>query len=154
MIEVQLTPGCGDISGALAIRKEVFVREQGFSAESEPDAMDSAALHALVLLDGAPAATARLYEQSGCWHIGRVAVLKAFRGNGLGRIVMSVLMQKAAALGAAEVHVGAQRRSEGFYAALGFSPCGTEYDDEGVPHVPMKAAAGTGCRCRAENCGD
>jgi ElaA protein len=67
---------------------------------------------------------------------------------------MNVLMQKAAALGAVEVHVGAQRRSEGFYASLGFAPCGPEYDDEGVPHVPMKAAAGTGCQCRAGACGD
>jgi predicted GNAT family N-acyltransferase len=148
MIEIRLVPGCGDTRDALAIRREVFVEEQGFSGESEFDAIDREALHALVLSGGEPAATARLYAQDGSWHIGRVAVRKAFRGRGLARAAVRMLMSKAASLGAAEIHVGAQRRAEGFYARLGFTPCGQEYTEEGVPHVPMKAAAHAGCECR------
>jgi predicted GNAT family N-acyltransferase len=73
--------------------------------------------------------------------------LKEYRGRGLARAAMRVLMQKAGTFGAAEVHVGAQRQAEGFYAGLGFVPCGQEYDEEGVPHIPMKAAAGFACEC-------
>lgn len=147
MIEGKLIPGCADKSAPFAIRQAVFVEEQGFSAITEFDAVDDVALHVLVSEDGEPAATARLYEQDGAWHIGRVAVLKEHRGRGVGEIAMRILMQKAVQLGAQEVHVGAQRQAEGFYLRLGFTPCGPEYDDEGVPHVPMKAAASVGCCC-------
>lgn len=147
MIEGKIIAGVGDKTAAFAIRLEVFVGEQGFAAETELDATDDVALHALVLEDGRPAATARLYEQDGVWHIGRVAVRRAFRGRHLGEMAMRMLMVKAADLGAHEVHVGAQRRAEGFYAKLGFTPCGATYDEEGVPHVPMKVTVAEGCGC-------
>jgi predicted GNAT family N-acyltransferase len=75
-----------------------------------------------------------------------VAVLKEFRGRRLGDMVMRMLMVKAHDMGAAEVFVGAQCRAQGFYEKLGFTVCGEEYDDEGVPHLPMKAVLGcSGC---------
>lgn len=151
MIEGKIIPGFGDLGAAFAIRRAVFVEEQGFAAESEFDEIDAAALHVLVTEGGRPAATARLYQQGGEWHIGRVAVMGEFRGKGIGSLAMRMLMQKAEDLGASVVHVGAQRRAEAFYAALGFSACGEEYLEEGVAHVPMKAAAGAGAAhgCRA-----
>ena len=147
MIQGKFIPGIGDTSEAFAIRHEVFVAEQGFAEETEFDQTDKTALHVLVTDGGQPAATARLYQQDGHWHIGRVAVRKAFRGKGVGAVAMRLLMQKAHALGASEVHVGAQVQAEGFYRSLGFTPCGPLYDDEGVPHVPMVAALSDGCSC-------
>ncbi len=152
MIEGRIVPGQGDKTDIFAIRMEVFVGEQGFAAETETDAIDEVALHALVLDGGKPAATARLYQQEGVYHIGRVAVRRAFRGRHLGEMAMRMLMVKAADLGAGEVHVGAQRQAEGFYARLGFEPCGPEYLDEDVPHVPMKAVVGDGCGCGCGGC--
>lgn len=148
MIQIRIIPGIGDTTEVFAIRRKVFIEEQGFSAVAEFDVIDREALHALVLLHGQPAATARLFERGGQWHIGRVAVLKEHRGGGLGQAAMRMLMQKAADFGASEVLVGAQRRAQGFYEALGFTPCGPEYDEEGVLHVPMKAPASTGCACK------
>lgn len=139
MLEMKLLSGHGDISEAIAIRVAVFVEEQGFPANTEPDSIDPVALHALALEGGKPAATARLYALDGVWHIGRVAVLAEYRGRSIGFAVMRLLMQKAMDLGAAEAHVGAQVRAEGFYRSLGFARCGEEYDEDGVPHVPMKA---------------
>lgn len=148
MIEGRLIQGCADKREPFAIRQAVFVEEQGFSAETEFDSIDDVALHLLMLDGGEPAATARLYEQGGHWHIGRVAVLREHRGRGIGEIAMRILMKKAHQLGAAEVYVGAQRQAEGFYSRLGFIPCGPGYDEEGVPHVPMKAAVDSGCCCQ------
>lgn len=147
MIEGKIIPGCGDLRAAFAIRQSVFVEEQGFSPESEFDDTDGAALHVLVLEGGRPAATARLYEQDGLWHIGRVAVLKEFRGMGIGQVAMRMLMRKAETLGAKEVYVGAQKQAEKFYGSLGFYPCGPGYEEEGVPHIPMKAPASAECAC-------
>lgn len=140
MIEGRLIPGCGDTTAVFDIRKNVFIEEQGFSPEAEFDGVDRTALHALVLDGGVPAATARLYrEPDGSWHIGRVAVMKEFRGRALGSMAMRMLMRKALDFGATEVHVGAQRQAEAFYRGLGFEPYGEEYMDEHVPHVMMKA---------------
>lgn len=147
MIEGKFIPGFGDLSHAYAIRQAVFVDEQGFSADTEIDEVDKTALHVLVMYDSQPAATARLYQHDGLWHIGRVAVLREFRGHGVGAVAMRLMMQKARSLGAAEVHVGAQKQAERFYSRLGFVPCGLEYDEEGVPHVPMKAPVADGCCC-------
>jgi predicted GNAT family N-acyltransferase len=147
MIEAKMIPGMGDTSAVFAIRQAVFVEEQGFSAVLEFDSIDATALHLLVLEDGSPAATARLYQDDGHWHIGRVAVLKGFRGRGIGAVAMRIIMQKAQQLGAVEVYVGAQRQAEGFYNNLGFVPCGAEYDEEGVPHVPMAAKTENSCCC-------
>ena len=150
MIEGRFIPGCGDKTEAFKIRKAVFVQEQGFAEETEIDAVDDTALHVLVLDRGTPAATARLYQQDGLWHIGRVAVLREFRGRGVGAVTMRLMMNKARELGAAEVYVGSQRQAEGFYGSLGFEPCGPEYDEEGVLHVPMKADVVMACCCRFE----
>lgn len=148
MIEGKLIPGCGDKSMVFEIRSIVFTDEQGFSAETDIDSLDDVALHLLVYDSGEPAATARLYqEKDGSWHIGRVAVLKEFRGRGIGAIAMRILMQKARSFGAEEVHVGAQRQAEGFYRILGFEPYGEEYMDEHVPHTMMKAELTAGCQC-------
>ena len=140
MIRGILIPGMGDKSAAFAIRREVFIEEQGFSEQTEFDCIDDIALHVLVIEDGVPAATARLYQQNGQYHIGRVAVLKANRGRGLGDMAMRMLMLKAGELGAKEVALGAQTQAEGFYRRLGFLPTGEQYDDEGVPHIMMKEA--------------
>ena len=152
MIQGKFIPGIGDTAEAFAIRREVFVQEQGFAAGTEFDEIDKTALHVLVMDDGRPAATARLYQHDGCWHIGRVAVRQAHRGRGVGAVAMRLMMQKARALGAQEVHIGAQTQAEGFYRGLGFAPCGPEYDEEGVPHVPMKAQLADGCGCCSCSC--
>ena len=150
MIQGKFIPGIGDTSEVFAIRREVFVAEQGFAAETEFDEIDRSALHVLVTDGGQPAATARLYQKDGLWHIGRVAVRKAHRGRGVGAVAMRLLMQKANALGASEVHVGAQVQALGFYRSMGFTACGPEYDDEGVPHVPMVAEVTGGCCCQGQ----
>jgi predicted GNAT family N-acyltransferase len=139
MITASIVPGQGDKSLAFAIRQKVFVEEQGFCQQTEFDEVDDIALHALVCDDGQPAATARLYQKDGTFHIGRVAVLPAFRRRGLGEMAMRLLMLKARELGAAEVALGAQVQARGFYEKLGFRSTGDLYDDEGVAHVRMVA---------------
>lgn len=152
MTTATILPGQGDTSAAFDIRQKVFVEEQGFCQETEFDDIDAHALHALVREDGVPAATARLYEHEGEFHIGRVAVLREYRKRGLGELAMRLLMLKARELGASEVAVGAQIQAQGFYERLGFRSTGELYDDEGVPHVRMKAIL-TDNSCGRRQCG-
>jgi len=138
MIKGSIIPGCGDIVLCKALRTEVFVEEQGFSAEAEFDKWDAVALHALIFEDGVPAATGRLYDENGVFHAGRFAVKKELRGRGLGDLVVRFIVNKAFELGAKEVHVGAQEYAVPFYEKIGFCVCGDKYMEEHVPHLPMK----------------
>lgn len=137
MIQGKILPGRGDISQCKAIRSEVFVEEQGFSAEAEFDQWDEPALHALIFDDGVPAATGRLYDEAGVFHAGRFAVRKEYRGRGLGDLMVRLLANKAFELGAQEVRLGAQEQAVPFYQKIGFQVCGEKYMDEHVPHLPM-----------------
>ncbi len=117
------------------IRRSVFIEEQGF--QNEFDEIDAHAVHAVIYVVGERAATGRLYGGTDKMTIGRVAVLKDFRGGGLGRAVIENLEQKARGLGAAEISLSAQVRVKEFYERLGYVATDECSDDEGVPHVKM-----------------
>ena len=75
-----------------AIRYEVFVNEQNVPEELEIDGFDGEAKHALAFVDGVPIGTGRILNDG---HIGRVAVLKNYRGLGIGKLIMKDLIKWA-----------------------------------------------------------
>lgn len=142
MIKLEWVPGTGDMEDILALREEVFCREQGFSLELERDEHDRLSWHVLLLDEGIPCGTARIYaEEYGVMRVGRICVLKEKRGRQLGDLIMRALIDRALQLGASEVRLGAQRTVQGFYERYGFRVSGDPYEEEGCPHVPMSAAA-------------
>jgi predicted GNAT family N-acyltransferase len=74
--------------------------------------------------------------------IARVAVSRAMRSSGFGRVVMEALMQLAAGRGDTRVVLQSQCSAEGFYAHLGFMPIGEPYEEADVPHVDMARRIG------------
>lgn len=122
---------------ALRLREEVFVREQGFSADLEEDAFDPMSWHVLLYREGVPAATGRIYYCEGAYWLGRLCVKKEARGEGLGDLLMRMLLDKAQRHFAPMVCLGAQQRAMPFYARYGFAPSGEPYQEEGVPHQRM-----------------
>ncbi len=135
-MRAQFYQGLSSAPEAMEIRKEVFVREQGFVDEF--DATDPMAAH-LLLWDGdTAAATARAFPeegQPGVWHVGRIAVRKAWRGRHLGAEVMRQLEEYVRARGGKKIVLSAQVRAQGFYERCGYTAHGDHYDDEGCPHV-------------------
>ena len=135
MIEIAQTK---DLQVCYALRHEVFVVEQGYTAEGEVDALDPDSLHLLAQQEGVPVATARVHIQDGIAKIGRVCVLKDQRGTGLGADLITAAVELADANKASRVVLGAQAHAVGFYAKLDFEPYGEVYDDEGEPHQMME----------------
>lgn len=120
------------------IRRAVFIEEQLIPEAEEWDAYDATCLHYLA---GDGAGTARVIARGDSAKIGRVAVVKAHRGTGLGAKIMRALMDDAAARGFAQAELEAQVYAIPFYARLGFVAEGPEYDDgSGIMHRVMRAS--------------
>jgi predicted GNAT family N-acyltransferase len=117
------------------VRREVFIEEQGVPEALEWDEWDAPAVHALVLDGGEPVATGRLLPDG---RIGRMAVVRAWRGRGLGAAVLHRLLALARARGLEEVVLSAQVQAMPFYAKAGFVAEGPGYDDAGIPHRTMR----------------
>lgn len=118
-----------------AIRRAVFIDEQGVPEDLEWDAADAVSLHALALTaDGEAIATGRLLPDG---HIGRMAVLRPYRGRGAGRAILQWLLDRARAQGHAAVILHAQSHALGFYARAGFVPSSAEFMEAGIPHRQM-----------------
>lgn len=80
-------------------------------------------------------------REAGVWTIGRVAVMKPYRKQGLGAEVVRELEQAAKAYGAKLFSLSAQLRAQGFYEAIGYRAYGETYLDEYCPHVAMTKPA-------------
>ena len=133
-----------DLYAALAARQVVFAVEQQ-CAYLDADGLDLDAWHLLGWAGDGPgralacylrilAPGARYAEPA----IGRVLTTPAFRGTGLGRVLMEEGLARAARLfPGAPIRIAAQQRLEAFYASLGFRTVSAPFDEDGIPHVEM-----------------
>jgi len=124
------------------LRRAVFELEQGVPMAMGGDASDDAALHVLARNRfGLPVGTGRLMaEAPGRARIGRLAVLAALRGSGVGAELVRTLAAAARARGECEVVLAAQASAVRFYERLGFSPEGASFIEAGRPHQEMVRA--------------
>ena len=129
-----------DLTAVHALRRAVFIEEQGVSEAEEWDDLDAQAIHLLALEGETPLGTARLFVEGATGKIGRVCVDRAARGTGLGKALIREGCTRLAALGCARVTLGAQVQAMPFYESLGFRVCGPVYDDAGIPHREMEKA--------------
>jgi ElaA protein len=124
----------------LRLRSEVFVVEQNCVFLDQDD-KDQQCYHLLVFADTELAAYSRLVPAGLSYpevSIGRVITSPAYRGKGLGRVVMELAIKNCNELfGPVEIRIGAQTYAQQFYASLGFLPEGDVYDEDGIEHIEM-----------------
>ncbi|QIB52201.1 GNAT family N-acetyltransferase [Pseudomonas sp. OIL-1] len=121
------------------IRRAVFIDEQCIPADEEWDADDAVSVHFLMRVKGEPAGTARLLPDG---HIGRVAIMRDWRGTGLGRALMLAVMEHARGAGMDTLRLSAQTYALDFYRGLGFVVDSGEYLEAGIPHHRMICRSG------------
>jgi predicted GNAT family N-acyltransferase len=127
-----------DLATCLALRRTVFIEEQGVDVDLEVDGLDERATHLLAVKDGRPVGTARLMVFDSVGKVGRVCVLADQRGTGMGKALMlAAIAELRDRPGITEVRLGAQTHALGFYEALGFNADGPEFLDAGIPHREM-----------------
>jgi predicted GNAT family N-acyltransferase len=120
------------------IRETVFVREQNVPTELEWDELDVRCLHLIAFnREGSPIGTARLLRNSTVGTVGRMAVLKEWRGRGVGRALVHRLLEEAEKWGIMQLVLHAQTHATGFYERFGFRAEGDLFKEAGIPHVKM-----------------
>jgi len=127
-----------DLTAPHALRREIFIVEQGIAEADEWDDLDGEAMHLLALDGDTPVGTARLFVRGELGKIGRVCVARPARGTGLGAALIREGCARLAAAGCTRVQLGAQCYAIPFYEKLGFKGFGEEYDDAGIPHRDME----------------
>lgn len=121
-----------------AIRRAVFIDEQGVPESLEWDEHDAEAMHVLAVTEeGAAVGCARLLPDG---HIGRMAVRAAWRGQGIGHALLLAVIEAARKRGHTMVKLSAQTHAAEFYARAGFVAQGSVYEEAGIPHVAMQMA--------------
>ena len=120
---------------AQRIRFIVFVDEQKVPPDLEMDEHDAPSIHALAFADGEAVGTGRLLLDG---HIGRVAVLKEWRGRGVGQALLRALIEAGRKRGDRDLVLNSQVHALTFYAAEGFKAEGPVYEEAGIPHQVMR----------------
>ncbi|MBZ4689791.1 MAG: drug:proton antiporter [Cereibacter sp.] len=132
-----------DIAACRALRRTVFIEEQGVPEADEIDDLDGEAIHLLAEVEGRPVGSARLLVRGETGKIGRVCVLAEQRGTGLGAALIRAAVAELRRIpGVRQAKLGAQTHALGFYEKLGFTALGAEYIDAGIPHRDMVLALG------------
>lgn len=133
-IEVRIADWNKDNAALRRIRKRVFIDEQGVTPEQEWDSLDADAIHFLAEEEDFAVGTARLLPD-GC--IGRVSVLKEWRGLKVGEALMQAAIDEAERRGLKQQTLTAQVHASRFYERLGFRAVSEEFIEAGIPHIDM-----------------
>lgn len=123
---------------AINIRTTVFVEEQGF--KNEFDDIDKIATHIVLFEDNQTVAVCRVYysENKKCYVIGRIAVIKDYRGKAYGAKIVKAAETEIKQRHCNKIGLSAQERVSKFYEKLGYNKCGSTYLDEDCPHIWME----------------
>jgi len=133
---VRLAEWSRDQAALRSIRRDVFVVEQNVPESLEWDGIDGACRHAIVEDSaGRPIGCGRLLPDG---HIGRMAVLREWRGRGVGSALLVALTNLARELHFPKVMLNAQTQAMPFYARFGFAPVGAPFEEAGIPHQAME----------------
>lgn len=122
-------------SQIISVRNTVFCQEQGVHPSLEIDGLDESCIHSLVFSNKIPIATGRMQNDG---HIGRIAVLKSHRKQGVGSKIILSLIEHANSLGLDRVYLASQVDAVPFYKKLGFTEMGSIYVEANIDHINMK----------------
>ena len=119
------------------IREKVFIQEQKVTPQLEWDGMDEKAIHFLVFKDEKAIGCARAIVIKSRMQLGRMAVLKEYRGQGAGSTLIEKAIVTAKLKQLSGIHISAQCNVINFYVKFGFEVMGDTYLDAEILHRDM-----------------
>ncbi|MEH6344716.1 MAG: GNAT family N-acetyltransferase [Bermanella sp.] len=117
------------------LRELVFIGEQKVTKELEWDGLDDEAQHFIAYQDNAVVGCARLLDGN---KVGRMAVIKSYRGQGIGQKILDHIKRFASQKRTTLLTLSAQCHAYHFYRQSGFGACSSPYEDAGIAHIDME----------------
>ena len=136
-LKVEIVKWIDDHTQLKNIREQVFIQEQKVTPELEWDGMDEKAMHFLVFKDNEAIGCARALVIKNYMQLGRMAVLKKYRGIGVGSALLEKAIVTAKLKQLSSIHISAQCNTINFYVKFGFEVMGDTYLDAEILHCDM-----------------
>jgi predicted GNAT family N-acyltransferase len=136
-LKIEIVKWIDGLSQLKNIREKVFIQEQKVTPQLEWDGMDEKAIHFLVFNDKAAIGCARAIVIKDHMQLGRMAVLKEYRGQGIGGALIEKAMTIAKLNQLSAIYISAQCHAIDFYKKFGFEVKSDIYLDAEIPHRDM-----------------
>ena len=136
-LKVEVVKWIDEYDSLTMIREKVFIEEQKVTSQLEWDGMDKEAIHFLAFKDEKPIGCARAFVIEYCMQLGRIAVLKEYRGEGIGSALIEKAMTTAKLNQFSAINISAQCHAIDFYKKFGFEVTSDIYLDAEIPHRDM-----------------
>lgn len=120
MISTKWFQGIESIDNFIEIRRRVFCEELNMGEESITDFCDEFAFNAVLYQDEINAGTGRLIFRDGKYFIDKLCVIKEFRGNNYGDLLIRMLVRKAVTIGAEKTYVEIDKKYKSLFEKIGF----------------------------------
>lgn len=127
-----------ELTAALELRERIFCGEQGVSFEADQDGRDPEATHIVAVEDGIVIGTCRLLFRGQVARLGRLAVERDRRGDGVGAEILGEAGRIASEAGSESIALHAQTYALPLYERAGYEPYGPAFVEEGIEHVAME----------------
>jgi ElaA protein len=137
-LEVRLARDEAEREAALALRRRVFVEEQGVPEAEEVDGRDPDAMHLVALTEAGLVGTCRLLTEEDAVRLGRLAVAPEVRRRGVASAILEAAEDEARRRGARRVVLNAQTQADELYRRHGYVVSGDRFLEAGIEHLPME----------------
>jgi predicted GNAT family N-acyltransferase len=137
-VEVREARTESELAAALALRERIFCGEQGVSFEADQDGRDPEATHIVAVDDGVVIGTCRLLFRGPVARLGRLAVERDRRGDGIGAEILAEADRIASEAGSESIALHAQTYALPLYEHAGYETYGPTFVEEGIEHVAME----------------
>ena len=127
-----------EVAEALELRWQVFCSEQGVSFEADQDGRDAEAIHIVAVEEGAVIGTCRLLFRGQVARLGRLAVERDRRGDGIAAAILREADRIAVEAGSESIALHAQTYAMTLYEQAGYEQYGPTFVEEGIEHVAME----------------
>jgi len=136
MIEIQEASKGSQMMDIFEIRRKVFVIEQAVDPKEEYDEFEDTSVHFIAKFKGVAAGTCRYRTTGNGIKLERFAVLKSYRGHGIGVALVEKCLEK---IGETDktVYLHGQLHAVPFYEKLGFKTTGPQFEEAGISHFRM-----------------
>ena len=136
--QVRRVRGAEEMEAALALRHEVFCREQGVPEYEELDGRDQEGLHLVAVAGGELVGTCRLLQVGSTIQFSRLAVRADARRQGIATALLALADAETRSVGARRLVLHAQTYARQLYEDAGYRARGRAFIEAGIEHIAME----------------